>query len=31
MAQFSCVHPEVDLSPFSESKCIVDGQLVLRE
>ena len=31
IAQFACVHPEVDLSPFSESKCIVDGQLVLRE
>jgi len=31
IAQFACVHPEVDLSPFTESKCIVDGQLVLRE
>jgi len=31
MAQFACVHPEVGLSPFSESKCVVDGQLVLRE
>ena len=31
MAQFACVHPEVDLSPFDESKCVVCGQLVLRE
>jgi len=31
IAQFSCVHPEVDLSRFSEAKCVVDGQLVLRE
>jgi len=31
IAQFACVHPEVDLSPFAESKCVVDGQLVLRE
>ena len=30
-AQFACVHPEVDLSPFVESKCVVDGQFVLRE
>ena len=31
IAQFACVHLEVDLDPFSESKCVVDGQLVLRE
>ena len=31
IAQFSCVHPEVGLTPFGESKCIVDGQLVPRE
>jgi len=31
IAQFACVHPEVDLTPFSESKCVVDGQLVPRE
>jgi len=31
MAQFACVHPEVDLSPFAESKWVVDGQLVPRE
>jgi len=31
IAQFACVHPEVDLTPFGESKCVVDGQLVLRE
>jgi len=31
IAQFSCVHPEVNLTPFGESKCVVDGQLVLRE
>ena len=31
IAQFACVHPEVDHSPFCESKCVVDGQLVLRE
>jgi len=31
IAQFACVHPEVDLSPFIESKCVVDGQLVRRE
>jgi len=31
ITQFACVHPEVDLAPFSESKCLVDGQLVLRE
>jgi len=31
IAQFACVHPEVDLSPFAESKCVVEGQLVPRE
>jgi len=31
IAQFACMHPKVDLSPFTESKCVVDGQLVLRE
>jgi len=31
IAQFACVHPEVDLTRFGESKCVVDGQLVLRE
>ena len=31
MAQFSSVHPEVDLSPFAETKWVVDGQLVPRE
>ena len=31
IAQFAYVHPEVDLTPFGESKCVVDGQLVLRE
>ena len=31
IAQFACVHPEVDLAPFSESKYVVDGQLVPRE
>ena len=31
MAQFACRHHEVDLSPFAESKWVVDGQLVPRE
>jgi len=31
MAQLACVHLEVDLSPFAESKWVVDGQLVPRE
>ena len=31
MAQFAWVHPEVDLSPFAESKCVVDRQLVPKE
>ena len=31
IAQFACVHPEVDLTPFGESKCVVDGKLVPRE
>jgi len=31
IAQFACVQPEVDLTPFGEAKCVVDGQLVLRE
>jgi len=31
IAQFSCMHRKVDLSPFAESKCVVDGQLGLRE
>jgi len=30
IAQFSWVHPEVDLSLFAESKCVVDEQLVLK-
>jgi len=30
-AQFSYVHPKVNLSPFAESKCVIDDQLVLRE
>jgi len=30
MAQSACVHHEVDLSPFAESKWVVDGQLVPR-
>jgi len=30
-AQFACVHPEVDLSPFAESKCVIEGQLVPKE
>ena len=29
IAQFACVHPEVDLTPYDESKCVVDAQLVL--
>jgi len=31
MAQFACVHPKVDLSPFARSKWFVDGQLVPRK
>ena len=31
IAQFACVHAEVDLSPFTETKWVVDGQLVPRE
>jgi len=31
VAQFACAHPEVDLSFFDESKCVVDGQIVPRE
>jgi len=31
MAQFACVHPEVDLSLFTKSKWVVDGQLVPKE
>jgi len=31
MAQFACVRPEVDLSPFAESEWVVDGQLMPRE
>jgi len=31
IAHFACVHPEVDLTLFGESKCVVDGQLVPRE
>ena len=31
MAQFACVNPEVDLSPFVETKWVVDGPLVPRE
>jgi len=31
MAQFACVHLEVDLFTFAESKWVVDGQLVPRE
>jgi len=30
IAQVACVHPEMDLSPFAESKQVVDGQLVPR-
>ena len=30
IAQFACAHPEVDLTPFGESKCVVDGQIVPR-
>jgi len=30
IAQFACAHPEVDLSPFCESKCVIDGQIVPR-
>ena len=29
--QFACGHHEVDLSPFTEWKWVVDGQLVPRE
>jgi len=25
IAQFACAHPEVDLTLFDESKCVVDG------
>jgi len=28
IAQFACVNPEVDLTPFGESKCVVDGQIL---
>ena len=28
---FACMHPEVGVSPFNESKCVIGGQLVLRE
>ena len=31
ITQFACVHPEVDLIAFGEFKCVVDGQLVMRE
>jgi len=31
MTQFACVHPEMDLSAFAESKWVVEGQLVPRE
>jgi len=31
IAQFACEHPEVDLTPFGESKCVVVGQIVPRE
>jgi len=30
MAQVTCVHPEMDLSPFEVMKHVVDGQLVQR-
>ena len=30
IAQFACAHPEVDLTPFCESKCVVDGKIVPR-
>ena len=30
LAQVACVHPEMDTSPFSTSKCVVDGQLAPR-
>jgi len=31
VAQFACAHPEVDLTLFGESKCVVDDQIVPRE
>jgi len=31
VAQLACAHPEVDLTLFGESKCVVDGQIVPRE
>ena len=31
IAQFAYAYPEVDLTPFGESKCVVDGQIVPRE
>jgi len=31
MAPFSCVHYEVDFSPFAKTKWVVDGQLMPRE
>jgi len=31
MAQVACVHPDVDLSPFADSKWVVEGKLVPRE
>ena len=31
VVQFACAHPEVDLTLFGESKCVVDGQIVPRE
>jgi len=31
IAKFACVHPEVDLSPFDESKCVIGGKVMLRE
>ena len=31
MAQVSCVHPEMDLSPFEVTKWVVDGQLMSKE
>jgi len=30
LAQVSCVHPKMDLSPFAASKRVVDGQLAPR-
>ena len=31
VAQFACAHPEVDLTLFGESKCVMDGQIMALE